>query len=142
MSVDTLDFDPDALRAKYRQERDRRLRPDANGQYVETTGDFRHYVDDPYVEPGFTRAALTDTVDVVVIGGGFGGLMAAACSMGCMAQVRGSSTISSAPGAPTGRWRDCGLTSALARRAELSRPPRVIFAGVKRRAGRPPPQER
>ena len=78
MSVDTLDFDPDALREKYRQERDRRLRPDANGQYVETTGDFRHYVDDPYVEPGFTRAPLTDSVDVVVIGGGFGGLMAAA----------------------------------------------------------------
>jgi cyclohexanone monooxygenase len=73
-----LGFDPDALREKYRQERDRRLRPDANAQYVETAGDFRHYVDDPYVEPGFTRAPLTDTVDVLVIGGGFGGLLAAA----------------------------------------------------------------
>jgi hypothetical protein len=47
-----LDFDPDALRAKYRQERDARLRPDANDQYIEVKGDFRHYVDDPYVEPG------------------------------------------------------------------------------------------
>ncbi|HEX4179445.1 MAG TPA: NAD(P)/FAD-dependent oxidoreductase [Caulobacteraceae bacterium] len=73
-----LDFDPDALREKYRQERDRRLRPDANAQYVEVTGDFRHYVDDPYVKPGFTRAPLTDQVEVVVIGGGFGGLLAAA----------------------------------------------------------------
>ena len=73
-----LDFDPDALREKYRAERDRRLRPDANQQYVEVKGDFSHYVDDPYVEPGFTRAPLTDEVEVLVIGGGFGGLMAAA----------------------------------------------------------------
>jgi cyclohexanone monooxygenase len=80
MPLDTadLDFDPDALRAKYRAERDKRLRPDANAQYVEVKGDFRHYIDDPYVEPGFTRAPLTDTVDALVIGGGFGGLMAAA----------------------------------------------------------------
>ncbi|MFI4973947.1 MAG: FAD-dependent oxidoreductase [Caulobacterales bacterium] len=80
MPLDTaeLDFDPDALREKYRQERDRRLRPDANEQYVETKGDFSHYVDDPYVAPGFTRAPLTDELDVLVIGGGFGGLMAAA----------------------------------------------------------------
>ncbi len=78
MSADTLDFDPNALREKYRLERDRRLRPDAIAQYVEPKGDFSRYIDDPYVEPGFSRAPLTDTVDVVVIGGGFGGLMAAA----------------------------------------------------------------
>ncbi|HEY4344856.1 MAG TPA: NAD(P)/FAD-dependent oxidoreductase [Parvibaculum sp.] len=72
------DFDPDQLREKYRQERDRRLRTDANDQYVETKGDFAHYVDDPYVEPGFTRAALNDEVDVLIVGGGFGGLIAAA----------------------------------------------------------------
>ena len=78
MSTETLDFDPDALREKYRQERDRRIRPDANAQYIEIAGDFKHYVDDPYVEPGFTRAPLTDTVDAVIIGGGFGGLLAAA----------------------------------------------------------------
>jgi cyclohexanone monooxygenase len=73
-----LDFDPDALRAKYRRERDKRLRPDANAQYLETKGDFSRYVDDPYVEPGFARAPLDDEVDVLVIGGGFGGLVAAA----------------------------------------------------------------
>jgi cyclohexanone monooxygenase len=73
-----VDLDLGALRAKYRAERDKRLRPDANEQYVEVKGDFRHYIDDPYVEPGFTRAPLTDTVDAVVIGGGFGGLLAAA----------------------------------------------------------------
>src|SRR5579863_8858181 len=73
-----LDFDPDALREKYRIERDKRLRTDANEQYVEVKGDFRHYIDDPYVAPGFTRAPLTDTVDAIIIGGGFGGLLAAA----------------------------------------------------------------
>ena len=73
-----LDFDPDALRERYRAERDRRLRPEANAQYVEMAGDFRHYIDDPYVDPGFTRAPLTDQVDAVIIGGGFGGLISAA----------------------------------------------------------------
>ena len=75
---ETLDFDPNALREKYRQERDRRLRPDGNDQYVGITGDFRRYSDDPHVDPGFAREPLTDAVDVVIVGGGFGGLLAAA----------------------------------------------------------------
>src|SRR5262249_9002885 len=73
-----LAFDPDALREKYRAERDKRLRADGNDQYVEVSGRFAHFVDDPYVAPGFSRAPLTDDVPVVVIGGGFGGLLAAA----------------------------------------------------------------
>jgi cyclohexanone monooxygenase len=73
-----FDFDPEALRAKYREERDRRLRLDGNEQYVEVKGDFSRYVDDPYVDPGFTREPLNDAVDVVIIGGGFGGLLAGA----------------------------------------------------------------
>jgi cyclohexanone monooxygenase len=73
-----LGFDPEALRAKYRAERDKRLRADGNEQYREIAGDFAHYLDDPYVEPGFSRAPLTDEVEVVVIGGGFGGLLAGA----------------------------------------------------------------
>jgi len=73
-----LGFDPDALREKYRQERDKRVRPEGNDQYLEVTGKFAHFVDDPYVEPGYTREPLTDEVDVVIIGGGFGGLLAGA----------------------------------------------------------------
>jgi len=73
-----LGFDPSALKAKYLAERDRRLRADGNEQYVEIKGQFAHYLEDPYVEPGFSRAPLTDEVDVVVIGGGFGGLLAGA----------------------------------------------------------------
>ena len=77
-SQDHYDFDPDALREKYREERDKRVRADGNDQYIEVTGDFSHYVDDPYVEPGFVRDPVLEEVEVVVIGGGFGGMLAAA----------------------------------------------------------------
>jgi cyclohexanone monooxygenase len=73
-----LGFDPDALREKYREERDKRLRPEGNDQYLEVAGELAHFVDDPYVEPGYTREPLTDEVDVALIGGGFGGLLAGA----------------------------------------------------------------
>jgi len=73
-----LDFDPDALRAKYRAERDKRLRPDGLGQYVEMKGRLAHFEHDPWVEPGFTREPLTDEVDVAIIGGGFSGLLTGA----------------------------------------------------------------
>ena len=73
-----LGFDPDALRERYRQEREKRLRPEGNAQYIEVKGDFSRYVDDPYVEPDFTRRPLDDEIEVLVIGGGFGGQIAAA----------------------------------------------------------------
>lgn len=74
-----LDFDPKALRAKYAAERDRRVRPDGQGQYVEASGKFAHYgLDDPYADPDYSRDPLNDELEVVVIGGGFGGLSAAA----------------------------------------------------------------
>ena len=76
--VADLGFDPGALREKYRAERDKRLRPDGNEQYVNIEGPFAHYLEDPYVEPGFSRTPITDEVDVAVIGGGFGGLLAGA----------------------------------------------------------------
>ena len=72
-----LEFDADALREKYRQERDKRLRDEGNEQYVEVSGRFAHFTDDPYVERS-AREPLTDEVEVVVIGGGFGGLLAGA----------------------------------------------------------------
>ena len=73
-----LGFDPDALRNKYREERDKRLRQDGNDQYIEVKGDFSRYVDDPYVEPGFSRESIDAEIEVIIIGGGFGGMLAAA----------------------------------------------------------------
>jgi cyclohexanone monooxygenase len=73
-----LGFDPMALRARYAAERQKRLRPDGNNQYVEVTGKYAHFEEDPYVELGFTRPALVEKLEAVIIGGGFGGLLAAA----------------------------------------------------------------
>ena len=79
MSIDTtadkLGLDPDELRDKYRAERDKRVRADGNAQYVNMAGEFAHYIEDPYVKR-VERAPLTDHTHVVIIGGGFGGLLA------------------------------------------------------------------
>jgi cation diffusion facilitator CzcD-associated flavoprotein CzcO len=74
-SPQELGFDPTELKARYLAERDKRLRDDANEQYVEVTAEFSRYVEDPYVQPGFTREPIFDEVEVTIIGGGFGGLL-------------------------------------------------------------------
>ena len=73
-----LGFDPDTLQQKYREERDKRVRPNGVKQYIDPSGSFDRFAQDPYVEPGFSRDPLTDEVDVVVVGGGFTGLVTAA----------------------------------------------------------------
>lgn len=73
-----LDFNPDELRERYRQERDKRLRDDGENQYLEAAENFAHYADeDPYTAQ-IPREAIKRDVNVVVVGGGFSGLMAAA----------------------------------------------------------------
>ena len=69
-------IDTDALRRRYAEERDKRLRPDGNDQYLRLTGEFAHYLDDPYT-PWTERAPRTDHRTVVCIGGGFAGLVTA-----------------------------------------------------------------
>jgi len=70
-------IDIDALKQKYAQERDKRLRPDGNDQYLRLEGTLAHYLDDPYT-PFVERAPLTDHVTVAFIGGGFAGLVTGA----------------------------------------------------------------
>ncbi|GIF39123.1 monooxygenase [Actinoplanes xinjiangensis] len=73
-------FTPDeiaSLRAKYRAERDRRIRPDGGGRYQPATGEFGYYAKDPYTER-VDRRPVTDRVDATVVGGGFGGLLTGA----------------------------------------------------------------
>jgi len=71
-----LNFDPDALRERYRLERDRRLRSEGNQQYI-NIAEFEHYLEDPYAAP-IERAPLSDQVEVALIGGGFAGLLTGA----------------------------------------------------------------
>jgi len=71
-------FDPEALRAKYREERDKRLRADANAQYQEVAGAFARFGEDPSAPDVPPRAPLADDVEVAIVGGGFSGLLAGA----------------------------------------------------------------
>lgn len=61
------------LRARYRAERQKRLRPDANEQYLQPTGRYAHLVDDPFTER-VPRDPVRRDVTVAVIGAGFAGL--------------------------------------------------------------------
>ena len=65
-----------AARARYRAERDKRLRKDGNDQYLETKKGFADFVQDPYATP-HTRAPVTAEHEVVIVGGGFGGILSA-----------------------------------------------------------------
>ena len=66
------------LRDRYRIEREKRLRKDGMDQYLELDAVFKDIDADPYVEPGFTRDPIVEEVEVVIVGGGFGGMLAAA----------------------------------------------------------------
>ncbi|MCR9093110.1 MAG: NAD(P)/FAD-dependent oxidoreductase [bacterium] len=70
-----LDADLAAAREKYRRERDKRLRADGPSQFRKMATKGTHNAIDPYVEPGFTREPIEDEPEVVIIGGGFGGLL-------------------------------------------------------------------
>ncbi len=70
-------IDKAALKAKYRAERDKRLRADGNAQYLELKGQLAHYAEDPYT-PFQERAPKTDHVTFAFIGGGFAGLVTGA----------------------------------------------------------------
>ncbi|QHC58808.1 NAD(P)/FAD-dependent oxidoreductase [Rathayibacter sp. VKM Ac-2760] len=66
----------EAARERYRAERDRRARPDAASQYRRAAGEFGYYAKDPYTER-VEREPVTDRVEALVIGAGFGGLLTA-----------------------------------------------------------------
>jgi cation diffusion facilitator CzcD-associated flavoprotein CzcO len=66
------------LRERYRAERERRVRPDGARQYLGADAEFGYYAADPYAGETSEREPLRDRVDVAVIGGGFGGILAGA----------------------------------------------------------------
>ncbi|KRE27966.1 monooxygenase [Mycobacterium sp. Soil538] len=72
------DIDIEALRRKYAQERVKRLRPEGSRQYLELTDDFADFYEiDPYT-PVAERDPVVGDAEVVILGGGFAGLLAGA----------------------------------------------------------------
>jgi cyclohexanone monooxygenase len=71
-------MDKEALKRKYREERDKRLRPDGNAQYRHLAGTaLAEYLEDPYIAVT-EREPKRDHVTVAFIGGGFAGLVTGA----------------------------------------------------------------
>ncbi|MGV9675963.1 flavin-containing monooxygenase [Nocardia sp. NPDC003482] len=74
----TPEIDLPALRARYLAERDKRLRPEGQDQYLVAEDEFgEFYESDPYT-PVVPRAPRTDEIEVAILGGGWAGLLAGA----------------------------------------------------------------
>jgi cyclohexanone monooxygenase len=72
--LSTVEYE--TLRLRYREERERRESASAR-QYRDVDDGLGRLVADPYTTTS-PRAPLTDSVDVLIVGGGFGGLLTAA----------------------------------------------------------------
>jgi cyclohexanone monooxygenase len=70
-------IDAATLKARYRQERDKRLAAEGRGRYISPTGRFAHYLEDPYVDAAPARAPVSEDVEAALVGAGFGGIQAA-----------------------------------------------------------------
>ncbi len=71
------EIDIAALREKYQRERERRLRSEGQSQYVRPTGDIvEDYAADPHM-PVAPRDAISEDIDVIILGAGFGGILSA-----------------------------------------------------------------
>lgn len=71
-------IDPDMLKARYVEERERRINSSGNKQYVPTEGAFENFGADPWAPARGDRAPIEDHTEVIIAGGGFGGLLAGA----------------------------------------------------------------
>jgi cation diffusion facilitator CzcD-associated flavoprotein CzcO len=66
-----------SLREKYLRERDKRMRSDGQNQYFRPTGEVAaNFAADPH-QPLQVREPISEETDVIVVGAGFGGIMAA-----------------------------------------------------------------
>lgn len=71
------DLDITRIRDRYREARDKRFRPDGRRQYVAPKDIQSRLLNDPFVQL-LARSPIDDEVDAIVVGAGFGGLMASA----------------------------------------------------------------
>ena len=72
------EIDIPAMKEKYRQERDKRVRPEAGEQYAPPSDTLTHdtYEHDPFT-PVVPRDGLHEELDVAILGGGWTGILAA-----------------------------------------------------------------
>lgn len=71
-------IDIDQLRAKYRHERDKRLRPEGESQYIDVAEGFQDFSEVDPAHPIEPRDPISEKMDVAILGAGFAGLVAAA----------------------------------------------------------------
>jgi cyclohexanone monooxygenase len=69
------DLDVEAIREKYRREREKRLREEGTDQFNFAEGRYSHFDDDPWADPPAPRDPLVEELDLLVIGAGLGGLI-------------------------------------------------------------------
>jgi cation diffusion facilitator CzcD-associated flavoprotein CzcO len=65
------------LRERYRLERQKRIRPEGMAQWHDLSDEFEALDRDPFVEPGYTRDPVVEETTVVIVGGGFAGMLTA-----------------------------------------------------------------
>lgn len=73
-----MGIDAESLAERYRREREKRLREDGTTQYRHASDGLSNFLADPFAGPAPQRAPLTEDVEVLVVGAGFGGLLVAA----------------------------------------------------------------
>ena len=76
-----LGFDPNELGRRYEKEREKRIRPDAEAQYLQVSNDSpfsnKYLEEDPYSKK-VERAPMKDKREIIIVGGGWVGMLTAA----------------------------------------------------------------
>ncbi|KAF2095355.1 flavin-binding monooxygenase-like family protein [Rhizodiscina lignyota] len=65
------------IQQKYANEREKRLRPEGDAQYIDLSKSdkFKHFQEDPWVDPKAAQAEVPDYCKYLIVGAGFGGLL-------------------------------------------------------------------
>ena len=77
LGAGSVEFSAEALAEKYRIEREKRIRTDGLQQYVDPAKISSDHAIDPFVQEEIVRDPIEEDFDVLVIGGGFSGMMTA-----------------------------------------------------------------
>src|SRR6266568_1471504 len=78
MANEQTSANTESLHRKYLQERDKRLRSEGDAQYIEAKGAFADFARDTHIAEPLVRSRLSEDLDVLVVGAGFGGMLTGA----------------------------------------------------------------